>query len=116
MAQGRLDVVGTPIGNLGDLSPRARDALAQADLVAAEDTRHTGQLLSAIGVSARLVSLHDYNEDARVEGLVAQLLQGSVIALVSDAGTPLVSDPGFALVRAAAAAGITCARSRALPQ
>ncbi|HXN09868.1 MAG TPA: 16S rRNA (cytidine(1402)-2'-O)-methyltransferase, partial [Steroidobacteraceae bacterium] len=112
MAQGRLDVVGTPIGNLGDLSPRARDALAQADLVAAEDTRHTGLMLSAIGVSARLVSLHDYNEATRIEGLIAQLLGGSVIALVSDAGTPLVSDPGFALVRAAAAAGIEV---RAIP-
>ena len=112
MAQGRLDVVGTPIGNLGDLSPRAREALAQADLVAAEDTRHTGQMLSAIGVSARLVSLHDYNEAERIESLIAQLLCGSVIALVSDAGTPLVSDPGFALVRAAAAAGITV---RAIP-
>jgi 16S rRNA (cytidine1402-2'-O)-methyltransferase len=112
VAQGRLDVVGTPIGNLGDLSPRAREALAQADLVAAEDTRHTGQMLSAIGVSARLVSLHDYNEAERIESLIAQLLGGSVIALVSDAGTPLVSDPGFALVRAAAAAGITV---RAIP-
>jgi 16S rRNA (cytidine1402-2'-O)-methyltransferase len=106
VAQGRLDVVGTPIGNLGDLSPRAREALAQADLVAAEDTRRTGQMLASIGVSARLVSVHDYNEAARIEGLVAQLREGNVIALVSDAGTPLLSDPGFALVRAAAAAGI----------
>lgn len=112
MAQGRLDVVGTPIGNLGDLSPRAREALAQADMVAAEDTRHTGQLLSAIGVSARLVSVHDYNEATRVAELISQLQDGKVIALVSDAGTPLLSDPGFALVRAAGAAGIAI---RAIP-
>jgi 16S rRNA (cytidine1402-2'-O)-methyltransferase len=112
VAQGRLDVVATPIGNLGDLSPRARAALAQADLIAAEDTRYTGQLLSSIGVTARLVSVHDYNEAARVEGLIAQLRDGKVIALVSDAGTPLLSDPGFALVRAAAAAGIAV---RAIP-
>ena len=105
-SSGRLEVVATPIGNLGDLSSRARDVLAAADLIAAEDTRRTGQLLNAIGVSTPLVSLHDYNEDARVEPLVQQLLAGKVIALVSDAGTPLLSDPGFGLVRAAAAAGI----------
>jgi 16S rRNA (cytidine1402-2'-O)-methyltransferase len=99
-------VVATPIGNLGDLSSRAREVLAAADLIAAEDTRRTGQLLNAIGVSAQLVSLHDYNEDTRIESLLQQLLAGKVIALVSDAGTPLLSDPGFGLVRAAAAAGI----------
>src|ERR1700728_4704812 len=103
---GRLEVVATPIGNLGDLSSRAREVLAAADLIAAEDTRRTGQLLNAIGVSAQLVSLHDYNEDTRIESLLQQLLAGKVIALVSDAGTPLLSDPGFGLVRAAAAAGI----------
>lgn len=99
-------MVATPIGNLGDLSSRAREVLAAADLIAAEDTRRTGQLLNAIGVSAQLVSLHDYNEDTRIESLLQQLLAGKVIALVSDAGTPLLSDPGFGLVRAAAAAGI----------
>jgi 16S rRNA (cytidine1402-2'-O)-methyltransferase len=103
---GRLEVVATPIGNLGDLSSRAREVLAAADLIAAEDTRRTGQLLNAIGVRAPLVSLHDYNEEARLEPLLQQLLAGKVIALVSDAGTPLLSDPGFGLVRAAAAAGI----------
>jgi 16S rRNA (cytidine1402-2'-O)-methyltransferase len=103
---GRLEVVATPIGNLGDLSSRAREVLAAADLIAAEDTRRTGQLLNAIGVSGRLISLHDYNEEARIAPLVQQLLDGQVIALVSDAGTPLLSDPGFGLVRAAAAAGI----------
>jgi 16S rRNA (cytidine1402-2'-O)-methyltransferase len=109
---GRLDVVATPIGNLGDLSVRAREALAAAELIAAEDTRRSGALLSAIGISARLVSLHDYNEQTRIEALVQQLQSGKVIALVSDAGTPLLSDPGFALVRAAAAAGIEV---RAIP-
>jgi 16S rRNA (cytidine1402-2'-O)-methyltransferase len=112
VASGRLDVVGTPIGNLGDLSPRAREALAQADLVAAEDTRHTGAMLAALAVSARLISVHEYNEAARIDGLIAQLRGGKIIALVSDAGTPLLSDPGFALVRAAAAAGIEV---RAIP-
>lgn len=103
---GRLDVVATPIGNLGDLSPRAQEALRQATLIAAEDTRRTIQLLNAIGVTAKLVSLHDYNEQHRIEMLVEQLRDGKQIALVSDAGTPLLSDPGFALVRAAVAAGI----------
>lgn len=105
-AAGRLDVVATPIGNLSDLSPRARDALAEAHLIAAEDTRRTAQLLHAIGVSSKLISLHDYNEQGRIEALVQQLRAGNVIALVSDAGTPLLSDPGFALVRAVTTAGI----------
>jgi len=109
---GRLDVVATPIGNLNDLSARAREALSAATLIAAEDTRRTGQLLQAIGVSAKLISLHDYNEQGRVDRLVQQLQSGDVIALVSDAGTPLLSDPGFALVRAAAAAGVEV---RAIP-
>jgi 16S rRNA (cytidine1402-2'-O)-methyltransferase len=99
-------VVATPIGNLGDLSSRAREVLATADLIAAEDTRRTGQLLHAIGVTRPLISLHEHNEDSRLEPLVQQLLAGKVIALVSDAGTPLLSDPGFGLVRAAVAAGI----------
>lgn len=103
---GRLDVVATPIGNLNDLTARARESLATADLIAAEDTRRTGTLLQTLGVSKPLVSLHDYNETGRVEELIGQLRSGRIIALVSDAGTPLVSDPGFALVRAAAAAGI----------
>lgn len=102
---GRIDVIATPIGNLGDLSPRARDALAQADLVAAEDTRRTGQLLAAMGLSRPLISLHEHNESARIDELVARLEAGAIIALVSDAGTPLLSDPGYELVRAARAAG-----------
>ena len=109
---GRLEVVATPIGNLGDLSARAREVLAAADLIAAEDTRRTARLLSAIGVAGQLISLHDYNEQTRIEPLLQQLKAGKVIALVSDAGTPLLSDPGFGLVRAAAAAGIEV---RAIP-
>ncbi|HEX4023779.1 MAG TPA: 16S rRNA (cytidine(1402)-2'-O)-methyltransferase [Steroidobacteraceae bacterium] len=110
--RGRLDVVATPIGNLGDLTRRAHEALAGADLIAAEDTRHTGQMLHALGISARLRSLHDYNESARIQQLIGELQAGSVVALVTDAGTPLLSDPGFGLVRAAAAVGITV---RAIP-
>ena len=103
---GRLDVIATPIGNLGDLSARAQEALAAADVVAAEDTRRTGQLLAALGLRKPLVSLHAHNERGREAGLLARLEAGEGVALVSDAGTPLLSDPGFGLVRAAAAAGI----------
>jgi 16S rRNA (cytidine1402-2'-O)-methyltransferase len=104
---GRIDVVATPIGNLADLSPRARETLAAADLIAAEDTRHTGAMLRTLGIDKLLVSLHEYNEGGRRrDELLEQLLRGARIALVSDAGTPLVSDPGFLLVRAALDAGI----------
>jgi 16S rRNA (cytidine1402-2'-O)-methyltransferase len=104
-SRGRLDVVATPIGNLGDLSARAQEVLAGADVVAAEDTRHTGTLLKAIGVSRPLVSLHAHNESNRVPELLARLAAGENIALVSDAGTPLLSDPGYELVSEAARAG-----------
>ena len=105
--EGRLLVVSTPIGNLGDLSPRAREALATADVVACEDTRHTGMLLARLGASkGRLVSLHEHNERQRVPSLLAALEEGRTVALVSDAGTPLLSDPGYVLVREAAAAGV----------
>jgi len=103
--RGRLQIVATPIGNLSDLSARARQALEDADLIAAEDTRHTLRLLQAIGVSKPLVSLHAYNETQRVPELLGRLSAGEVIALVSDAGTPLLSDPGFELVSSAARAG-----------
>jgi 16S rRNA (cytidine1402-2'-O)-methyltransferase len=103
---GRLDVIATPIGNIGDLSPRARASLTAADLVLAEDTRRTATLLGACGISRPLLSLHEHNEGSRVEALLVRLHQGEVLALVSDAGTPLLSDPGFQLVRAAVAAGI----------
>ena len=103
---GRLLVVATPIGNLDDLSPRARAALEGADRVACEDTRHTGRLLAHLGVKRPLVSLHEHNERQRLTQLVEALEAGETIALVSDAGTPLVSDPGFLLVREAAARGV----------
>jgi 16S rRNA (cytidine1402-2'-O)-methyltransferase len=104
--RGRLYVVGTPIGNVDDLSPRARDVLAKADVIAAEDTRHTRGLLSRIGVESRLIAYHEHNESERVPALIEQLAQGKSVALVSDAGTPLISDPGWRLVNAARAAGI----------
>ncbi|MFM2288873.1 MAG: rRNA ((1402)-2-O)-methyltransferase [Pseudomonadota bacterium] len=103
---GRLDVIATPIGNLADLSPRAREALAAADCVLAEDTRHSGQLLAACGISRPMLSLHDHNEAGRAAELVARMQSGETLALISDAGTPLMSDPGYHLVRAAAAAGL----------
>lgn len=101
-----LFVVATPIGNLEDLSPRARRVLAEVDLVACEDTRRTGVLLAKLGVKRRLVSLHQHNERARLPGLLAELERGLSLALVSDAGSPLVSDPGYPLVREAIARGI----------
>ena len=96
----------TPIGNLGDLSARAREVLASVDLIAAEDTRHTKQLLQSCGVDRPLTSLHEHNEAERSNALIARLLKGESIALVSDAGTPLISDPGFDLVGAARARGV----------
>ena len=103
---GTLHVVATPIGNLGDLSPRALDTLRTVAAVCAEDTRHTRQLLAHFGLERPLVALHQHNEDAQAAQLVARLQAGESLALVSDAGTPLVSDPGFRVVRAARAAGI----------
>lgn len=103
---GKLLVVATPIGNLEDLSPRARRALEQADQVACEDTRRTGRLLAHLGLKKRLLSLYEQNERRRLPGLVRDLENGAVVALVSDAGTPLVSDPGFLLLREAIAHGI----------
>jgi len=104
--RGRLYVVGTPIGNVDDLSPRARDVLAKADVIAAEDTRHTRGLLSRIGVESRLIAYHEHNETERVTQLLEELARGKSVALVSDAGTPLISDPGWRLVHAARAAGV----------
>ena len=105
--KGRLAVISTPIGNLGDLSPRAREELAAAELVAAEDTRRTGQLLTTLGLSRPLVSLHEHNETERIDELLEKLRAGARIALVSDAGTPLLSDPGFELVRRVAQEGMS---------
>ena len=101
-APGTLFVVATPIGNRADWSDRARSTLAEVELIAAEDTRHTGQLLALCGISTPLIALHEHNEAALADELVARLAGGTRIALVSDAGTPLISDPGFRLVAAAA--------------
>lgn len=92
-------VVATPIGNLLDLSQRAIEVLSQVDLIACEDTRHTGRLLSAYNIKNKTLSLHDHNERQRQEYIAQLLQQGKSIALVSDAGTPLISDPGFHVVR-----------------
>jgi 16S rRNA (cytidine1402-2'-O)-methyltransferase len=103
---GRLYVVATPIGNLGDMSPRACDVLRSVALVAAEDTRHSGALLHHFGITTPLVSFHEHNDRRRTPELVLRLQGGADIALISDAGSPAISDPGFELVAAAAAAGV----------
>jgi 16S rRNA (cytidine1402-2'-O)-methyltransferase len=103
---GTLFIVATPIGNLEDLTPRARQTLAEVDLIAADDTRHTGRLLSHFGVKTRLLALHDHNEAEIAGKVVDKLLAGQSVALVSDAGTPLVSDPGYRLVKAAHQRGV----------
>jgi 16S rRNA (cytidine1402-2'-O)-methyltransferase len=103
---GRLVVCPTPIGNLQDITLRVLSALADADVVACEDTRHTRVLLDRHDIRTRLVSLHEHNERARAKELVASIAAGAVVALVSDAGTPLVSDPGYALLAACLQAGV----------
>ncbi|MBD8162122.1 16S rRNA (cytidine(1402)-2'-O)-methyltransferase [Erwinia persicina] len=101
-----LYIVPTPIGNLGDITQRALKVLASVDLIAAEDTRHTGLLLQHFAINARLFALHDHNEQQKAEVLLAKLREGQSIALVSDAGTPLINDPGYHLVRLCREAGI----------
>ena len=101
-----LVVCPTPIGNLEDITLRVLSALREADLVACEDTRRTRTLLDRYGVSAKLVSYHEHNEEARAAELVGRMRGGDTVALVSDAGMPLVSDPGYVLVRACVAAGL----------
>ena len=96
---GILYIVATPIGNLQDITQRALETLAQVDLIAAEDTRHSGLLLSHYGIKKPFFALHDHNEQQKADLLVEKLKQGRHIALISDAGTPLISDPGFHLVR-----------------
>ena len=104
---GTLFIVATPIGNVDDISVRARTVLSAVAVVAAEDTRHTGRLLDRLGIKASLLSCHEHNEAERVPQLIARLRAGEDVALVSDAGTPLVSDPGFRLVSAVANEGLT---------
>jgi 16S rRNA (cytidine1402-2'-O)-methyltransferase len=106
VATGTLYLVGTPIGNLGDVSQRARETLATVDLVAAEDTRRTGRLLAALGISARTISLFEGNEAHRTGVVVEALSGGRDVAIVSDAGMPGLSDPGYRLVRACVKRGI----------
>ncbi|HTU79697.1 MAG TPA: 16S rRNA (cytidine(1402)-2'-O)-methyltransferase [Solirubrobacteraceae bacterium] len=103
---GRLVVCPTPIGNLKDVTLRVLATLADADVVACEDTRHTRVLLARHGIAAPLLSVHEHNERARVAEVLGRVRAGALVALVSDAGTPLVSDPGFALVRGCIAAGL----------
>lgn len=108
MAQyGTLYVVATPIGNLGDMTPRAIEVLQQVDVIAAEDTRHSAPLLRHFGISTHCIACHEHNERQIAAELVGRLQRGEAVALISDAGTPLVSDPGFHLVRSAREAGVT---------
>lgn len=106
-SQGTLYIVATPIGNLSDITQRALETFKQVDLIAAEDTRHSGLLLSHYGIKKPFFALHDHNEQQRATNLVEKLQQGLNIALISDAGTPLISDPGFHLVRECRQAGIS---------
>jgi 16S rRNA (cytidine1402-2'-O)-methyltransferase len=104
-ARGTLYVVGTPIGNVDDLTARARNVLATVDVIAAEDTRRIKGLLSTIAAEAQVIAYYEHNEEKRVPELLERLANGADVALVSDAGTPLISDPGWRLVHAARAAG-----------
>jgi len=104
---GTLYVVATPIGNLEDMTPRAIRILSEVDLIAAEDTRHSGKLLKHFGIEAKTEALHEHNERSQVPRLIDILQAGKSIAFITDAGTPLVSDPGFHLVRSARQAGLT---------
>ncbi len=101
-----LYIIATPIGNLDDITIRAKRILSEVDVIAAEDKRHTGKLLAHLGVNNKLVAYHDHNETSMSEQLVNMLLKGESVALVSDAGTPLIADPGYRLVRQASSMGI----------
>jgi 16S rRNA (cytidine1402-2'-O)-methyltransferase len=103
---GHLYVVATPIGNLADISPRAVEVLQSVDLIAAEDTRHSAGLLRHFAITTPMYALHDFNERQATETVISKLLEGSSIALISDAGTPLISDPGYHLARRAHQEGI----------
>ena len=106
MSPATLYIVATPIGNLSDISERAIKILQEVDLIAVEDTRHSGKLLQHIGVSTPILALHEHNENKKNQDIIAKLLTGTSIALISDAGTPLISDPGYQLVKAALSADI----------
>ncbi|MFH7565369.1 16S rRNA (cytidine(1402)-2'-O)-methyltransferase [Oceanimonas smirnovii] len=106
MSQAVLYIVPTPIGNLADISQRALDILSEVDVIACEDTRHTGKLLSHYQIGTPTWALHDHNEQYKADQLVTRVLEGKSIALVSDAGTPLISDPGYHLVNRCREAGI----------
>lgn len=106
ISEGTLYIVPTPIGNLGDITRRALEILQAVDLIAAEDTRHTGLLLQHFAINARLFALHDHNEQQKAQTLLAKLQDGQSVALVSDAGTPLINDPGYHLVRTCREAGV----------
>ncbi len=106
MQVGTFYVVATPIGNLADLTERAKQVLTSVDVIACEDTRHTAKLLQHLGLRKPLLSVHEHNERERVEQIARHLEQGQSIALVSDAGTPLISDPGYPLVQALRARGL----------
>ncbi|EKO3376927.1 16S rRNA (cytidine(1402)-2'-O)-methyltransferase [Vibrio fluvialis] len=101
-----LYIVPTPIGNLGDITQRALDVLSSVDVIAAEDTRHSGKLLAHFNIQTKTFALHDHNEQQKAQVLVEKLLAGQSIALVSDAGTPLISDPGYHLVTQCRQAGV----------
>ena len=103
---GELYVVATPIGNLGDMVPRAVDVLHAVDLIAAEDTRHSGRLLKHLGIDTPMVPYHDHGEEHQSQRILQTLGQGQTVALISDAGTPLISDPGYRLVRKARQLGV----------
>ncbi|MBT3347752.1 MAG: 16S rRNA (cytidine(1402)-2'-O)-methyltransferase [Thiotrichales bacterium] len=106
MSKGILYIVATPIGNLMDLSPRAQETLSSVDLVVAEDTRHSQRLLNHFGIKSRMLSMHEHNEEQRVDYIIEMMLDGKSIAQISDAGTPLVNDPGFRLALASREAGL----------
>jgi len=103
---GKLLLVGTPLGNLSDMPPRAVDALKSADLILCEDTRHTRKLLTHFGIDRPTDSYHEHNEDAKADSLVDRIERGETLALVSDAGMPVVSDPGYRIVRIARERGV----------
>ena len=104
---GTLYLVPTPIGNLADLTRRAQEVLESVDIVACEDTRHSGRLLKALGLSKRLVSYHDFNEQSRADQLIELIRQGQTVAVISDAGSPGIADPAYRIVRTAIESGIT---------